>query len=127
MQWPRRWRPPSADVGINVLWLQRLWPLLRQSGPLITRLADVYVKRGADKKTAETLAETAVILDQILDERLRGLAQADEVEALRQEIQGLRQELARLGPRRRNPYLILILLGQLLTLVFVILLWTHLP
>jgi hypothetical protein len=114
-------------VGINVLWLQRLWPLLRQSGPLITRLADAYVKRGADKKTAETLAETAVILDQILDERLRGLAQAEEVETLRQEIQALRQELARLGPRRRNPYLIILVLGQLLTLVFVILLWTHLP
>ena len=54
-------------MSINIFWLQRLWPVLRNSGPLISRLADTYVKRGADQKSAEAMAEMAVLLDQILD------------------------------------------------------------
>ena len=29
-------------MDINVVWLQKLWPLLRHSGPLISRLAETY-------------------------------------------------------------------------------------
>lgn len=100
-------------MAINILWLQRLWPVLRNSGPLISRLADVYVKRGADHKSAETMAEMAVLLDQIFDERLQSLPRQEDLEALRQEVAGLRGQLSSaVGGRRRNPYLLLLLLGQ---------------
>ena len=100
-------------MSINLFWLQRLWPVLRNSGPLIARLADVYVKRGADQKSAEVMAEMAVLLDQILDERLKSVAQADDLEALRQDLTALRTAVARISPvPRRNPYVLLLLLGE---------------
>lgn len=105
-------------MAINILWLQRLWPVLRNSGPLVSRLADAYVKRGADHKSAETMAEMAVLLDQILDERLQSLPRHEDLEALRQELTGLRGQLSSVtGDRRRNPYLLLLLLGQVVIFI----------
>ena len=108
-------------MSINIFWLQRLWPVLRNSGPLISRLADTYVKRGADQKSAEAMAEMAVLLDQILDERLKSVAQADDVGALRQGLAALRSEVAKIRPApRRNPYVLLLLLGEAVISVLLI-------
>ncbi|MHB1202351.1 MAG: hypothetical protein ACYCZC_04300 [Acidithiobacillus sp.] len=105
-------------MAINILWLQRLWPVLRNSGPLISRLADAYVKRGADQKSAETMAEMAVLLDQILDERLQPLPRREDLEALRQELAALRGQLSSaVGGRQRNPYLLLLLVGQVVIFI----------
>ncbi|MDA8120813.1 MAG: hypothetical protein M0Z85_12440 [Gammaproteobacteria bacterium] len=108
-------------MSINLFWLQRLWPVLRNSGPLIARLADVYVKRGADQKSAEVMAEMAVLLDQILDERLKSVAQADDVAALRQDLAALRSAVDRISPSsRRNPSVLLLLLGEAVISVLLI-------
>ncbi|WP_414040891.1 hypothetical protein ACJU26_01990 [Acidithiobacillus sp. M4-SHS-6] len=113
-------------MSINILWLQRLWPVLRNSGPLITRLADAYVKRGADRKSAERMAEMAVLLDQILDERLKTVAQVDDLENLRQDFAALRTDLNQVHPRlRRHPYLLLLLLGEAVIILLLILIWVH--
>jgi hypothetical protein len=114
-------------VSINILWLQRLWPVLRSSGPLISRLADVYVKRGADQKSAEVMAEMAVLLDQILDERLKSVAQADDIDALRQDLAALRADVDRISPApRRNPYVLLLLLGEVVIGILLIMILVHL-
>ena len=108
-------------MSINIFWLQRLWPVLRNSGPLISRLADAYVKRGADQKSAEAMAEMAVLLDQILDERLKSVAQADDMEALRQDLVALRSDVGRISPApRRNPYVLLLFLGEVVISVLLI-------
>ncbi|PKY12122.1 hypothetical protein B1757_01935 [Acidithiobacillus marinus] len=113
-------------MSINILWLQRLWPVLRNSGPLITRLADVYVKRGADQKSAERMAEMAVLLDQILDERLKTVAQVDDLEHLRQDFADLRTALNRVHPPvRRNPYILLLLVGEAVIILLLILILVH--
>ena len=109
-------------MAVNVLWMQKLWPLLRQSAPLVTRLAEMYVRRGADRETAESLAGTAVLLDQVLEERLRDLARREDVEALRQEVRALGANQKRLQPRLG----MLLLLGELAIVVLLFLiLWTH--
>jgi capsular polysaccharide biosynthesis protein len=114
-------------VSINIFWLQRLWPVLRNSGPLISRLADAYVKRGADQKSAEAMAEMAVLLDQILDERLKSVAQVGDVRALQQDLAALRSEVAKIHPApRRNPYVLLLLLGEVVIGVLLILILVHL-
>ncbi len=118
----RRLKPPGGSVAVNVLWMQKLWPLLRQSAPLVTRLAEMYVRRGADRETAESLAGTAVLLDQVLEERLRDLARREDVEALRQEVRALGANQKRLQPRLG----MLLLLGELAIVVLLFLiLWTH--
>ncbi len=113
-------------MSINIFWLQRLWPVLRNSGPLISRLADAYVKRGADQKSAERMAEMAVLLDQILDERLKTVAQVDDLEGLRQDLAALRTEMGRAQPvARRNPYILLLLLGEVVIILLLILVLVH--
>lgn len=113
-------------MSINILWLQRLWPVLRNSGPLITRLADVYVKRGADQKSAERMAEMAVLLDQILDERLKTVAQVDDLERLRQDLADLRSDLNQARPMvRRHPYILLLLLGEAVIILLLTLILVH--
>ena len=109
-------------MTVNVFWMQKLWPLLRQSAPLVTRLAEMYVRRGADRETAEGLAGTAVLLDQVLEERLRDLARREDVETLRQEVRALRENRMRL-----QPWLwMALLLGELAIVVLLLLiLWTH--
>ncbi|MBU2851621.1 hypothetical protein [Acidithiobacillus ferrivorans] len=114
-------------MSINILWLQRLWPVLCSSGPLISRLADVYVKRGADQKSAEVMAEMAVLLDQILDERLKSVAQADDIDALRRDLAALRADVDSITPApRRNPYVLLLLLGEVVIGILLIMILVHL-
>ncbi|MBU2841560.1 hypothetical protein [Acidithiobacillus thiooxidans] len=113
-------------MSINIFWLQRLWPVLRNSGPLISRLADAYVKRGADQKSAERMAEMAVLLDQILDERLKTVAQVDDLEGLRQDLAALRSDVNHTRPVvRRNPYILLLLLGEAFIILLLILVLVH--
>lgn len=113
-------------MSINILWLQRLWPVLRNSGPLITRLADAYVKRGADQKSAERMAEMAVLLDQILDERLKTVAQLDDLENLRQDLAALRSDLKQSrSPVWRNLSIRLLLLGEAVIILLLILILVH--
>ncbi len=100
------------SLDVNVLWLQKLWPLLRNSGPLIARLAESYVKRGADRKTAENIASTAVILDQVLEERLKEVPTIEDLDKLRQELSQLRSLLQSQGLPRRPLILWYLLLGQ---------------
>ncbi len=114
-------------MSINIFWLQRLWPVLRNSGPVISRLAEVYVKRGADQKSAEVMAEMAVLLDQILDERLKTVAHADDLENLRQELATLHANFQRVQPAsRKNPYMLLLLLGEAVIIVLLIIILVHL-
>ncbi len=107
-------------MDVNVVWLQKLWPLLRHSGPLISRLAETYVKRGADRKTAENLAGTAVIVDQVLEERLKDLAQAEQLRALQREVGQLRTLIERGGLPRRQPMLFYLFLGELIIIALVL-------
>jgi hypothetical protein len=107
-------------VDVNVVWLQKLWPLLRHSGPLISRLAETYVKRGADRKTAENLAGTAVIVDQVLEERLKDLAQAEQLRALQREVGQLRTLIEQGGLPRRRPMLFYLFLGELIIIALVL-------
>ncbi|MFA7495666.1 MAG: hypothetical protein AB7C98_07165 [Acidithiobacillus sp.] len=114
-------------MSINIFWLQRLWPVLRNSGPLISRLAETYVKRGADQKSAEVMAEMAVLLDQILDERLKSVAQAGDLDELRQELAALRTDLGRSqSVPRRQSYVWLLLLGEAVILLLLIIILVRL-
>ncbi|MDD3759394.1 MAG: hypothetical protein PHO57_01010 [Acidithiobacillus sp.] len=112
-------------MDINVVWLQKLWPLLRHSGPLISRLAETYVKRGADRKTAENLAGTAVIVDQVLEERLKDLAQADDLHALRREVAELRALIEQRGLPRRRPLLLFLVIGELIIIALLLYFGIH--
>ena len=107
-------------MDVNVVWLQKLWPLLRHSGPLISRLAETYVKRGADRKTAENLAGTAVIVDQVLEERLKDLAQADELRVLQRQVAELRALIEHHGLPRRRPLLLFLVLGELIIIALIL-------
>lgn len=106
-------------MAINVVWLQRLWPVLKNSGPVISRLAEAYMKRGASRSQAEATAEMAVLLDQILDERLKDMARQSDLARLRQDLAALKRAAEGRAPRR-NPYLFLVLAGEIVIIALLV-------